>query len=195
MRKLPRDFYTRDVLRVARELPGKVFVKKRVDTILAGKIVEVEAYSGAADEAAHSFGGVTARNQVMFREGGILYVYFTYGMHYCCNVVTGREGEGNAVLLRAMEPLEGIETMMRNRFGESKKDFRNLTNGPAKICRAFGIDSKDNGVDLLGDDIYILDGETVSEDSIHVSRRIGIKKSTDLPWRFYIKENPFASKK
>jgi DNA-3-methyladenine glycosylase len=124
MRKLPRDFYTRDVLRVARELPGKVFVKKRVDTILAGKIVEVEAYSGAADEAAHSFGGVTARNQVMFREGGILYVYFTYGMHYCCNVVTGREGEGNAVLLRAMEPLEGIETMMRNRFGESKKDFR-----------------------------------------------------------------------
>jgi DNA-3-methyladenine glycosylase len=116
-------------------------------------------------------------------------------MHYCCNVVTGREGEGNAVLLRAMEPLEGIETMMRNRFGESKKDFRNLTNGPAKICRAFGIDSKDNGVDLLGDDIYILDGETVSEDSIHVSRRIGIKKSTDLPWRFYIKENPFVSKK
>ena len=122
-------------------------------------------------------------------------MYFTYGMHYCCNVVTGREGEGNAVLLRAMEPLEGIDTMMRNRFGESKKDLRNLTNGPAKICRAFGIDSKDNGVDLLGDDIYILDGETVSEDSIHVSRRIGIKKSTDLPWRFYIKENPFVSKK
>ena len=198
MKKLSRDFYVRDVLKVAEELLGKVFVKKIGKRKLSGKIVEVEAYSGATDEAAHSFGGMTKRNEVLFRAGGLLYVYFTYGMHFCCNIVTGEEGAGNAVLLRALEPLEGIETMARNRFGESSlgsRSLRNLANGPGKICRAFGIDRRDNGVDLLGDYIYVLEGENIERDSIQATKRIGIKKSVDLPWRFYIKGNPNVSKK
>src|SRR4030042_2198940 len=116
--KLPLQFYTRNVHKVAKDLLGKILVRKINDKYIAGKIVEVEAYDGRIDEAAHSYYGKTKRNEIMFKGGGNLYVYFTYGMHFCANVVSGKVNEGAAILLRAMEPLEGIEQMTMNRYGK-----------------------------------------------------------------------------
>jgi DNA-3-methyladenine glycosylase len=197
-KKLPKNFYIRDVLTVAKELLGKVLVYQDGNKKLSGKIVEVEAYRGSVDQAAHSFNGKTKRNEVMFEEGGLLYVYFTYGVHFCCNVVTGKPGKGDAVLLRALEPVSGIEEMATNRFNKKKineKELINLTNGPGKICQAFNFNRAHNRTDLTGKQIYILDNEKIMSRSIAASTRIGIKKSVDLPWRFYIKNNPFVSKK
>lgn len=196
LNKLTIDFYRKDVLTVAEGLLGKIFVKAEKNVILAGKIVEVEAYNGVIDEAAHSFRGKTKRNEVMFNKGGLLYVYFTYGVHYCCNVVTGEQDEGNAVLIRGIEPVSGIDIMAGNRFKKGS-DFKieNIANGPGKICKAFNINLLDNGVDLTGDYIYILDNVKIPENRIVKTKRIGITKSADLPWRFYIKENGFVSKK
>ncbi|MFA5804604.1 MAG: DNA-3-methyladenine glycosylase [Melioribacteraceae bacterium] len=197
-KKLPRKFYTRDVHIVAKELLGKFLVRKIGRKHLIGKIVEVEAYDGTVDEAAHTYGGKTKRNEVMFNEGGFLYVYFTYGMHFCSNVVAGKLNEGKAVLLRAVEPVNGIELMAINRFGKkdiSAVELKNLTNGPAKICRAFSIARSKNGTDLTGKEIFILDSPKLSRNKIAASTRIGIKKSVDLPWRYYIKNNSFLSRK
>lgn len=195
--KLNREFYTREVLTVARDLLGKIFVKRTGTDFFSGKIVEVEAYDGTIDEAAHTFIGKTHRNEVMFGPGGFLYVYFTYGMYFCCNVVTGKEGVGDAVLMRAVEPYEGKDLMSINRFQKaeiSKKEYLNLTSGPGKLCKAYNITRNHNGTDLLGDEIYILDNEFVPEENVVSTRRIGIKKSVDLPWRFFIKNNPFVSR-
>ena len=196
--KLKRSFYTRDVLTVAKELLGKILVKNEDGVVLAGKIVEVEAYDGEIDEAAHTFIGKTKRNEIMFGEGGFFYVYFTYGNHYCCNVVTGIKGKGTAVLIRAVEPVEGIELMIKNRFGrelKNEKEKFNLTSGPGKVCKAFSITKKEYGIDLTGDEIYILDNKRVEEEAIGISERIGIKKSAHLPWRFFIKNNGYISRK
>lgn len=196
-KKLQRKFYTRDVTVVASQLLGKILIKVERNKILAGKIVEVEAYDGDVDEASHSFKGKTRRNEVMFREGGHFYVYFTYGVHYCCNVVTGKEGHGAAVLIRAIEPLTGIETMAYRRFGKRKIDqeqLRNLTNGPGKICQAFAFDRTHSGLDLTGDKVYIIDAPLIKKSEIGISKRIGISKSTELPWRFFIKESKFLSR-
>ena len=198
-KKLNRDFYTKDTLGIARELLGKIFVKKYGDLTIAGKIVETEAYIGACDESAHSFNGRTNRNKVMFYKGGYLYVYLIYGIHYCLNVVTGIAGEGNAVLIRALEPLHGIELMLKNRYSVQQlntKKILNLTNGPAKICKSFSITTKQNGSDLLKSEISIHEELHFSgKPEIKTSQRIGIKKSVDLPWRFYLKGNRFVSKK
>jgi DNA-3-methyladenine glycosylase len=194
--KLPKRFFTRDVHIVAKELLGKIFIRNLNGIILSGKIVEVEAYDGFIDEAAHTFRGKTKRNEVMFEEGGLLYVYFTYGMHFCCNIVTGKKDEGKAILIRALEPLDGTEEMANHRFGKkslSQKELINLTNGPAKICIAFKIARKENGTDLTGDEIFICGTSKLPKEQIAVSTRIGIKKSLDLPWRYYIKDNPFVS--
>ncbi|BDQ04100.1 DNA-3-methyladenine glycosylase [Ignavibacterium sp.] len=159
-KKLSREFYTRPVIKVAKELLGKILVKKERGKILAGKIVEVEAYDGKFDEASHSYRGKTKRNEVMFREGGYFYVYFTYGVHHCCNVVTGKEGYGAAVLIRAIEPVTGIETMAMRRFGIRKineKQFYNLCNGPGIICEAFAFDRTHSGLDLTGNKVFIID--------------------------------------
>ena len=167
-------------------------------TILAGKIVEVEAYDGSVDQAAHTFIGKTKRNEIMFGEGGFLYVYFTYGAHYCSNIVTGKEGQGTAVLIRAIEPLYGIEQMIKNRFTRDLKNDKeklNLTNGPGKICQAFKINKDNYGADLTGNQIFLIDQAIVKNKDIVVSTRIGITKSVELPWRFYIKDNPWVSKK
>ncbi|MDT8324338.1 MAG: DNA-3-methyladenine glycosylase, partial [Bacteroidota bacterium] len=129
MKLLSPEFYRRPTLSVARDLLGKVFVRRDGKRLLSGRIVEVEAYHQDGDEAAHSFGGERGRNRVMFRDGGVLYVYFTYGMHFCMNVVTEREGTGAAVLIRALEPLDGVALMRANR-GAGKSDFE-LTNAPA----------------------------------------------------------------
>ena len=196
--KLPHSFYTRNLLIVAKELLGKIFVKKNNGEIISGRIVEVEAYDGSVDEAAHTFRGKTKRNEIMFGAGGYLYVYFTYGNHFCSNVVTGRAGSGTAVLIRAVEPLNGIDVMIKNRYKRgllNEKEKYNLTSGPGKVCSAFGIDRKHYGIDLTGNEIYILNQPKISSAKIVITKRIGIKKSVDLPWRFYIKDNPYISRK
>lgn len=196
-KKLPKKFYKRPVLKVAKDLLGKIIIKHEGRKILAGRIVEVEAYDGRIDEASHSFKGKTKRNEVMFREGGFLYVYFTYGVHHCCNVVTGEEGHGAAVLIRAIEPLEGILTMALRRFAKRKIDEKqliNLTNGPGKICQAFSFDRTHSGLDLTGSKVYIIDMPSLKKSQIGISMRIGISKSTELPWRFFIKNSKYLSR-
>lgn len=195
--KLDKPFYVRNVVKVAKDLLGKTLVRKVNGRTLAGTIVEVEAYD-AGDEASHSFNGRSQRNEVMFEEGGLLYVYFIYGVHYCCNIVTGKAEHGAAVLIRAVEPLNHFNYLAKNRFDKteiSEKEKINLTNGPAKFCQAFKIGRSDNGVNLLGNKIYILDQSGLRKNQIVQTTRIGITKSKELPWRFYIKDNPFVSKK
>jgi len=196
--KLNKNFYKRELLTVAKELLGKLLVKKDGNKELAGKIVEVEAYDGEIDAAAHSFSGKTKRNEVMFNEGGLLYVYFTYGAHHCCNVVTGIEGKGTAVLIRAVEPIDGIEIMIHNRFKKEllkDKEIYNLTSGPGKVCSAFGINKSHSGIELTGDKIYLVKSKLKKHEQIGISKRIGITRSVDLQWRFFIKSNPYLSRK
>ena len=198
LKKLPRKFYTRDVLTVAKELLGKILVKKENGLTISGIIVEVEAYDGEIDEAAHTYIGRTKRNEIMFGTGGFFYVYFTYGAHFCCNIVTGIEGKGTAVLIRAVEPLEGEKIMIKNRFGrdlKNEKEKFNLTSGPGKVCQAFSITKEHYGIDLTGNEIFIINSGMLNEDEIGVSQRIGIKKSVHLPWRFFIKNNKYISRK
>ena len=197
-KKLPRKFYTRVVKTVAKDLLGKILVKKEGSSILAGRIVEVEAYDGNIDEAAHTFIGKTTRNEIMFNEGGYFYVYFTYGAHFCCNVVTGKKDHGTAVLIRAIEPIKGINKMIKNRFGRkllNEKERFNLTSGPGKVCQAMGINRSHYGIDLTMDKIFIIDAPKLKRNMMVVTKRVGIKKSVNLPWRFYIKENPYVSRK
>ncbi len=196
--KLKRAFYTKDVLTVANELLGKVLVKNYGGKTYSGRIVEVEAYDGRTDQAAHTYVGKTKRNEIMFNEGGYLYVYLIYGVHYCCNVVTGTACTGTAILIRAVEPLEGVNRMINNRFGKKKlggKELYQLTNGPGKLCKSFGINKNHSGVDLTNGIIYLEDSMLKKNEEIGVSRRIGITKSAHLPWRFFIKNNPYLSRK
>lgn len=152
------------------------------------RIVETEAYD-QTDEASHTFRGPTPRNEVMFGESGFLYVYFTYGMHHCCNVVTGHAGTGAAVLIRGAEPVEGIHGMERRR-GVSGA---NLTNGPAKLCQALGIDRSLNGHDLRQAPLRLISGDLRPEEEITRSVRIGISKATDLLRRFHVHGNRHVS--
>jgi DNA-3-methyladenine glycosylase len=196
--KLPKNFYTRNVITVAKELLGKVLIKKEGEELLSGLIVETEAYDGSVDEAAHTFIGKTKRNEIMFNEGGYFYVYFTYGSHFCCNVVTGKKNHGAAVLIRAVEPLTGIKQMAKNRFDKiviNDKEKINLTNGPGKVCKAFNINKEHYGLDLTGSRIFILDNPRLNNKNIIVTKRIGIRKSVDLPWRFFIKDNLYVSRR
>ena len=194
MQNLPRSFYTQRTLTVAKELLGKIFVHKIGKNYLSGIIVETEAYL-FNDPASHAFRGLTERNKPMFNSGGFLYVYFTYGMHYCANVVTYKEGIGEAVLIRAVEPLDGIEIMRANR---NFKDFHhphNLTNGPAKFAQAFSLTKIHSGIDLCGKEIFINEGNHIPKSNIVSTTRIGINSGMDKKWRFYIKENECISKK
>ena len=196
--KLKRAFYTKDVLTVANELLGKVLVKNERGKKYSGRIVEVEAYDGRTDKAAHTYGGRTKRNEIMFNDGGYLYVYLSYGVHYCCNVVTGTKGIGTAILIRAVEPLEGVEGMAMNRFGRknlSDNEKYNLTSGPGKVCKAFCITKLHSGVDLTENKIYLENARLKRDEEIEVSKRIGITKSAHLPWRFFVKNNPYLSRK
>lgn len=200
--KLSREFYNRDTLEVAKELLGKKLVTVENNIITSGKIVEVEAYMGLEDKAAHSYGGRrTKRVEVMYGKPGIAYVYFIYGLYYCMNVVAREEGIAQAVLIRAVEPLEGREVMSKRRFNKSydelkKREIINLTNGPSKLCMALNIDKSVNGEDLLGDRIYI-EEENKDKFEIGESSRIGIdyaEEAKDYPWRFFILGNPYVSK-
>lgn len=199
-KKLDREFYLRNTIKVAKDLLGKYLVRRYKGKYLIGRIVEVEAYLGKNDPASHSFKGKTKRNEVMFSQGGHLYVYFTYGMHYCCNVVTEEKGKGRAILLRAVEPIGNIKTIKMLRNLDDPKLNYNLTNGPAKVCQAFAFGKTENGTDLCGDQIWIgkkiLDIQyPMSAPKIISSSRIGITNGSEHKWRFYIKENPWVSKK
>ena len=193
--KLDRSFYERDATTVAKELLGKYLVFEPPNLRLAGRIVETEAYLGEKDMASHAFHGRTRRTEVMFGAGGHAYVYFTYGMHWLLNVVTGTEGTAEAVLLRALEPAEGIEEMTVNRGGRSS---RLLTSGPARITRAFGIDGALNGVDLCGDLLWIEDrGERIKPPQIVATKRIGVayaKAWKDKRLRFCLAGSEFVSR-
>ena len=194
---LPRKFYIRPVLTVAKDLLGKVLIRKDENKILAARIVEVEAYDGKVDKASHSFNGKTKRNEVMFNEGGYFYVYFTYGAHFCSNVVTGKSDHGAAVLIRAVEPLIGIDKMIKNRFNrnlKSEKEIYNLTSGPGKVCKAFDFDKEHSGLDLTNSDVFIIDQPRLRKNKIGISKRIGITKSVSLPWRFFEIGNPYLSR-
>jgi DNA-3-methyladenine glycosylase len=176
---------------VARDLLGQLLVRRLPEGLISGRIVECEAYQ-EDDPASHSFHGLTDRTAVMFGPAGHLYVYFSYGMHFCMNVVTGQDGEGSAVLLRAIEPLEGLE-IMRARRGVS--DARILCAGPGRLTQAFGITRAENGMDLAsGADVYVEEGDGVGEDRIDAGPRIGISVATARPWRFWVNGSPFVSR-
>ncbi len=154
------------------------------------RIVETEAYD-QSDLASHSYKGQTAKNQVMFGPSGHLYVYFTYGMHYCCNVVVGPKGHGSAVLIRAVEPIEGEDIMSANRHDRTGVA---LTNGPAKLCQALAINKLLNGHDLKNQPLRLIMGEKLPTNVTTQTTRIGISRAKDVPWRFYIRDNPYVSR-
>ncbi|GFP21238.1 DNA-3-methyladenine glycosylase [Candidatus Hakubella thermalkaliphila] len=215
--KLPREFYQRPTLTVAQDLLGKCLIRRTEEGLLVGKIVETEAYIGENDLACHASRGKTPRNEVMFGEAGHAYVYFTYGMFYCLNVVTEKKGFPAAVLIRSVEPMEGIKLMIKNRYDETRRSLKrknserlarilllasdppdpHIANGPGKLCQAMKIDKSLNGIDFTGDLLYLKDrGNDIQE--IVATSRIGVEKAGESAqnlWRFYIKESKFVSKK
>lgn len=190
-KKLPRAFYNRPTLKVAKELLGKYLVVNKKGKKLSGKIVETEAYIGPDDPASHAYRGMTRRNKIMFGNPGYAYVYFTYGMYHCLNFVTEKKGYPAAVLIRALEPVEGIGVMTKRRKKEKPED---LTSGPGKLCQALGIDRSLCGADLCGKIIYVEDrGE--KKGAIVSASRIGIDQGRDKKWRLYLKNSKFVSRK
>jgi len=192
---LPRDFYARPTLLVARAVLGKTLVHRSAEGLTTGIIVEAEAYVSAIDPAAHGFGGLTARVRSMFGPPGHAYVYRSYGIHFCLNLVTEREGAAAAVLLRALQPTEGI-ALMRARRGERIAD-RDLCRGPGRLCQALGVTLAHDGADLVTADLGSLwvarTPDFALETPIAASPRIGISRAADWPWRFYIRGNPYVS--
>ena len=191
--RVPRSFYGRPVLTVAREVIGKILVARSAEGVVAGRIVEAEAYRGPEDRAAHSYGGRrTARTEVMFGPPGHAYVFFVYGMHYNFNLVTGSVGEPQAVLIRAIEPLVGLDLMAARR-GVLKERLE-LTNGPGKLCQALGIGRADYGADLCKGRLFLSEG---SPAVVARSPRIGIDYAgawAKKPWRFFERGNRYVSK-
>ncbi len=193
--KLPREFYERDTLNVAKDLLGKYLVHDSAEGTVKGIIVEVEAYIGPNDAAAHTYKGLRSnRTEVAFGPGGFAYVYLIYGMHNCFNIVTNKAEKPEVVLIRALEPVEGISIMIKRR-GTDK--LKNLCSGPGKLCSAMGITRADNGVNLCKDSLYLLDSPRIPEDQIQATPRINIDyaaEAKDYLWRFIIKGNKFVSK-
>ena len=193
---VPRRFYADDALVVAPRLLNKILVRGG----RSGRIVEVEAYRGAEDPASHAFRGLTRRNATMFGPPGRLYVYFTYGMHFCANAVCGPEGEAQAVLLRALAPVTGLLEMRRARGARGRsrppRDVE-LTSGPARLCQALDIGRADDGADLVrGDrDLRIVDDGTPPPEAPGVSGRIGLSQAAELPWRFWVPDDPHVSRR
>lgn len=190
LKPLDRSFYVRPTLTVAKELLGKRLVRCVDGDTLVGAIVEVEAYIGEDDPACHARFGPTDRNRVMYGQGGFSYVYFIYGMYNMFNIVTEADGFPAAVLVRALEPLDGIDIMKQLRGTNRMSE---LTSGPGKLCQAFGLDTSHSGLDLTSDVFYVADGDK-SEFGVNASSRIGIKDGTDRKWRFYIDGCTFVSR-
>lgn len=194
--KLPREFYLQDTVTVARELLGCVLWRRRGRTLLAARLVETEAYLGANDAASHARRGLRSpRNESMYLEGGHAYVYFTYGMHWCLNVVTQEADVAEAVLLRAAEPVKGME-IMRKRRPKAKRDV-DLMSGPGKLCSALDIDRALDGEPLDGDRLFITARDiTIGDDDIAVSPRVGVEGAVEAahwPLRFYLRGNRHVS--
>ncbi len=188
---LPASFYDRDSADVARALLGAVLECRTAEGVASGRIVETEAYLGADDPASHAAPGPTNRNRDLFSPPATAYVYFVYGMYWCVNAVTAPVGLGAAVLVRAVEPLDGL-AIMRRRRPRAKND-RALTNGPGKLCAAFGIDISFSGRPLTRPPLVIRAGREVSDSDVGVSARVGITKAADWPQRYYIRDNPWVS--
>jgi len=201
LQPVPRRFYDRDPKVVAPQLLGKILVRRQGRKLLAGRIVEVEAYLGEDDPASHAFRGATDRNRVMFGPPGFAYVYFTYGMHYCANVTCLGGGTPGAILIRALEPIAGIEEMALNRDlnlsleTEHVRVLRALTSGPARLCEALDITrTRDDGKDLSSpkSDLWIASDRS-RYGAIACGPRVGITQAADWPLRFYVVGNPFVS--
>ncbi|MDO5517877.1 MAG: DNA-3-methyladenine glycosylase [Clostridium sp.] len=201
---LEKEFYKQGALDLAKKLLGKVIVRTVDGKVLRGKIVETEAYIGEIDKASHAYNGRrTERTEPLFREGGIAYVYFIYGLYHCFNVISGEEDKGEGVLIRAIEPLNEFDYIAQKRF---KKDFdelsnskkKTMTNGPSKLCMAYSIDKSQNYKKLYEKgDFYIEDSMEENFDIVE-TKRVGIdyaEEAIDFPWRFYIKDNKFISVK
>lgn len=192
---LNSDFYKQDTLTVAENLLGKLIIREIGNQRLVGKIVETEAYAGFEDKASHAHKGKTARNTVMFGGAGNAYVYFTYGLHYLFNIVTEDTDYPSAVLIRAVEPIGGLEIIKERR---KDRPYYELTSGPAKFTQAFNIDKCFNGFDLTeGKNLWLEDGESIRKSSVGTSPRIGVgysEECAEWPWRFFIKNNKFVSK-
>jgi DNA-3-methyladenine glycosylase len=178
-----RDRLARPVLEVAPRLLGAVLRHESPEGTVAVRLSEVEAYDGAEDPGSHAYRGRTARNAVMFGPAGHLYVYFTYGMHHCCNVVVGREGTASAVLLRAGAVVEGLELARTRRRGASDRD---LARGPARLCVALGIDRGHDGARLSGGPLELALGPVMPRDDIRTGPRVGLRGAPERPWRFWI---------
>jgi DNA-3-methyladenine glycosylase len=195
VKRVARALLARDPRAVAPDLLGKVLVHDGPDGRRSGRIVEVEAYCGPIDPGAHTYRGRTARNATMFGPAGLLYVYFTYGMHWCANVVCGDEGDGVAVLIRALAPLEGVEAMRAAR-GPAATRERDLCSGPAKLAQALGLHGEHDGVDLLGTGPVGLwdDGAAPPADPVQATR-IGLSAGAEHPWRWYVAGDPNVSRR
>jgi DNA-3-methyladenine glycosylase len=195
---LARAFFARDPRRIARELLGKILTRQTArGAHLTARIVEVEAYLGENDPAAHTFAGLTARNSVLFGPPGYAYVYFIYGNYYCLNVSCEPDGRAGGVLFRALEPLSGVEAMAHARGIElhGPKDLLKLTTGPGRLCQALSITrARDNGCDLTSakSALWIGDDGTRAR-GIRTTPRIGLTKAADKPWRYLLNGNPFVS--
>lgn len=193
--KLSREFYNRDVLTVAEEILGKILVHKTKEGVAKGKIVEVEAYNGLCDKAAHSYQNLrTERTKIQYGQGGYAYVYLIYGMHICMNIVTNRKDLPEVLLLRALEPVEGIDLMKKRRKTDNLK---NLCSGPGKLSQAMGITRENYGEDLCGDSFYLEDAPVLAPEEIRRTKRINIdyaEEAADFLWRFSVKGNPYVSR-
>jgi len=192
VRRLPRSFFQAETPEVARQLLGKRLVRVVDETTLSGILVEVEAYRGNDDPASHAYGGKTARNKVMFGEPGHSYIYLAYGLNECLNVTTEPVGIPGAVLIRALEPSEGLDIMMKNR---GTREVTNLTSGPGKLTQALRINRGLNGEDMVNSDrLYLTEGRKVNAGSVGESGRIGVSRGEERRWRFFVVGNPFVSR-
>ena len=189
---LPRSFYDRPAERVARELLGKVIVRELDGVVLAGRIVETEAYLGEDDEAAHSFAGLTERTRVIFGPPGHAYVYFSYGMHHCLNLVAEAEGRAGCVLIRALEPVEGLERMFERR--PRARQLRDLCSGPGKLTQALGITLGQYGADVTRGALTVREPLGIQSFRVKETVRVGITRSADRPLRFCMEGNECVSR-
>ncbi|MEL7566993.1 MAG: DNA-3-methyladenine glycosylase [Dehalobacterium sp.] len=192
MRQLKKDFFNRETSLVAKDLLGKVMKIQIAETGLSGKVVETEAYLGFNDPGSHSFRGRTKRNAVMFGPPGVSYIYQIYGIYFCYNITTDHEDIPAAVLIRALEPLTGSEIMQKNR---GKKEMKDLCSGPGKLVQAMGITKSMNGTSAIDGPIKFYAEDGIKSFQIVETTRIGLNQGADLRLRYYIKNNPFISKK
>jgi len=190
-----RKFFLRDTTEVAKDLLGHFLYVEKKDGRIGGRIIETEAYLFRDDPACHAARGLTERNKTMFKAGGVVYVYFIYGVHHCLNLVTEPEGKGTAVLIRAIEPIEGVDVMFRNRPGITT--IENLANGPGRLTRAMGITREDDGTDLLTGHIRVFLDPTLKKHKpkIVTTTRIGIQQGSDKMLRYYIANHPCISRR